>query len=73
MKPEPGICDAAIAAAVKAERADVVAYAERFAGDVDGQVRKGKLSAAEGSMLKRRIGAFASGIEAGLHLEGGEA
>lgn len=55
--------------AVAADRAAVLAYADRYCAQVDGLLRKKMLTAAEASLLKRRIKAFAENVAAGVHVE----
>ena len=52
-----------------ADRRAVAGYAARYAAEIDALVKKRRVTAAEGGLLKRRIAAFADGIGQGFHVE----
>ncbi|SMF70629.1 hypothetical protein [Allosphingosinicella indica] len=60
----------AAADAVSAERAAMAAHIERQCGEIEGLIGKQRMSAEEGSTLKRRLREFARGIAQGLHVDG---
>ncbi|MGE0178968.1 MAG: hypothetical protein AB7O91_04005 [Sphingomonas sp.] len=53
--------------AVRADRHAARAHAERYCAGIDALTEKGRVTAAEATLLKRRIRAFADDLVAGLH------
>lgn len=51
-----------------AERAAAIAYARDYCRDLAELLRKRRITALEARILRRRIKAFAEGLEAGLHI-----
>lgn len=57
---------------IVAERTGVLALAKVFGGQVDALVESGRVPAAEATLLKDRIRAFADSIATGLHRDGAD-
>jgi uncharacterized membrane protein len=57
-------------ATIVAERAGVLAHARVHAGHVRGLLARGRLSAAEATLVTNAVNAFADGVAQGLHVGG---